>query len=120
MLYKNINFSQFCDAFRDAGREDQFTYEAKSVLFDYLDTTGETSELDVVAICCEYTESDYTSIIEECGFEDAFDYDTNEYPTLEDFVQDNDEEVNSKLTELLNKQTLVVGEVCGGLIYVDF
>ena len=53
MLYKYINFSEFCDAFYKAGREDQFTYEVKS-----------------------------------------------------------------KLTELLNEQTLVVGEVCGGLVYV--
>ena len=54
------NVYQFREAFRLAGRMDQFSYEGLEVLFDYLDTLsediGEPIELDVVALCCEYYE----------------------------------------------------------------
>ena len=53
-------------AFVDAGRKDQFTYEAIGLLFDYFedyeDSTGEEIELDVVAICCDYSEDTVTDI----------------------------------------------------------
>ena len=59
-MKQNINFSQFCDAFKDHERENQFSYEGKRALFDYLENyeeeTGTELNLDVVAFCCEYTE----------------------------------------------------------------
>jgi hypothetical protein len=52
--------SSFRDEFRACGRADQFSYEALGLLFDYLEAyemdTGEEIELDVVSICCDYTE----------------------------------------------------------------
>ena len=55
-----VNFSQFCDAFNSMGRENQFSYEGKKALFDYLeqyeDDTGEEIELDIIALCCDYSE----------------------------------------------------------------
>lgn len=55
-----INFSQFCDAFRDKERKNQFSYEGKKALFDYLENyeqdTNTEIELDIIALCCEYTE----------------------------------------------------------------
>ena len=55
-----IGFSQFCDGFRDHNRDNNFTYEGKRALFDYLEDyeegTGEDVEFDVIALCCEYTE----------------------------------------------------------------
>lgn len=59
-MYKEINFSDFCDEFKGGQYENQFTYEGKRALFDYLEeyeeNTGERIELDIVAICCDYTE----------------------------------------------------------------
>jgi hypothetical protein len=60
-MYQTINTaSNFRDEFRHAGRKDQFSYEALGLLFDYLEAyemdTGEEIELDVVSICCDYTE----------------------------------------------------------------
>lgn len=50
----------FEDAFRGHGRENQFSYEGKKALYEYLedlgDDIGEEIELDVIALCCEYTE----------------------------------------------------------------
>lgn len=56
----DINFSSFCDAFRDMGREEQFSYDGKSALFDYVkdyeEATGTEVNLDIIALCCEYSE----------------------------------------------------------------
>ena len=72
-IKQTINFSQFCDSFSES-RTNQFTYEGKRALFEYLeqysDDTGEDVELDIIALCCEYTEyenmeelqKNYTSI----------------------------------------------------------
>jgi hypothetical protein len=72
-MYKRATFSDFLDAFRHAGREDQFSYQAKEALFEYLEDfeeeTGEPYELDVIALCCEFQESDIDEIIEENGLD---------------------------------------------------
>lgn len=55
-----INFSQFVDAFARMDRADNFSYEGKKALFNYLEQyeedTGSEIELDIIALCCEYTE----------------------------------------------------------------
>jgi len=59
-LIETVSESRFIDAFRDAGRAEQFSYEAKVALFNYFEQLsedlGEPIEFDVIAICCEYTE----------------------------------------------------------------
>jgi hypothetical protein len=58
-MKQSVNFTDFIDAFRDHGRGTQFTYEGLRALFGYLedleDDIGET-ELDVIALCCDYQE----------------------------------------------------------------
>lgn len=55
-----VNFSDFCDRFAAMDRNEQFSYDGKRALFDYLEeyeeSTGQEIELDVIALCCEYTE----------------------------------------------------------------
>jgi hypothetical protein len=64
MLVEYVNFSRFADRFHSMGRGDQFSYAGLRVLFDYLeeiaDCSPEPIELDVIAICCDFTE--YSSI----------------------------------------------------------
>lgn len=78
-MKQTINLSQFCDAFKDMGREEQFSYEGKKALFDYIEeieeNTGEEIELDVIALCCEFTE--YKDLKELQGY-------YNEIETMED------------------------------------
>ena len=65
-MYQTINFSQFCDAFRAHDRNEQFSYEAKRIIFDYLEQLEEDTggiELDVVGICCEWAEMDADEVI---------------------------------------------------------
>ena len=59
-MYKTITLHDFNKAFVDMGRENNFTYEARQAFFEYLEQleqdTGTPIELDVIALCCEYTE----------------------------------------------------------------
>jgi len=56
----NVTFGDFCDAFRDMNRNENFTYEGKKALFEYLEEYEEDCdmefELDVIALCCDYSE----------------------------------------------------------------
>ena len=79
-MKQSIGFCQFTDAFRDYGREDDFSYEGLKALFEYFEQWGEDCgeeiELDVVAICCEFTE--YEDLEEFHG-----NYSTEDYPDLD-------------------------------------
>ena len=62
MLVKEVTFYDFLEEFKNYGREDQFSYEGKKALFDYLEELsedmGEPIEVDIVGICCDFTEYD--------------------------------------------------------------
>lgn len=73
-MKQTINQHQFINAFRDHERErtEQFSREALCLLFEHFEAleqdTGKEIELDVIAICCEYSESTVSDLL--------FDYDT--------------------------------------------
>ena len=91
MIKKTINFSQFCDSFSDTYK-DNFTYDGKRALFDYLeqlsDDIGEDIELDPIALCCEYTE--YSDLY-EAVYEYSTDFKEGELDeeTAREWLQDN-------------------------------
>ena len=105
------NVYQFREAFRLAGRSDQFSYEGLEVLFDYLDElsedTGEPIELDVVALCCEYYESSVEELIDNYNI-DVSDADGDE------------DEIKTIVEEYLQDNTSVCGEVSDGFVYAAF
>ena len=109
-MKQSVNLYQFREAFRLVGREDQFTYEGLEVLFDYLeeyeDSTGEEIELDVIALCCEYSEDSYEVIA------DNYSIDTSQAT--------DPEEVREIVREFLERHTQVCGKVDGGLVYQQF
>lgn len=106
------NVHQFREAFRIAGRMDQFSYEGLEVLFDYLDNlsedTGEPIELDVVALCCEYYESSIEELI------DNYDID------LSGVDEDDPDSIIDVVREYLEDNTSVCGQVDGWFIYAAF
>ena len=61
-MKRTINEHDFVDAFQCTDYQNQFSYEGKVALYEYLteleDSSGFEMELDVIAICCEYTEYD--------------------------------------------------------------
>ena len=87
-MFRSVNFSIFCDSFRICDRQDQFTYSGKRVLFDYLEQyeedTGESIELDVIALCCDYVESTHDEVIRDY----SLDKDTTEEEIIE-WLEDN-------------------------------
>ena len=112
-MIQSINSYDFERAFVQMGRGDQFSYEGKKALFDYLeqyeDDTGEQVELDVIALCCEYSEHDSAmDCINDLGYSD--------FETDED--EDEDEQEESAL-DFLRDNTSVI-EFNGGIIIQGF
>ena len=60
MLVKTVSFNDFLEEFKEYGREEQFTYEGKRALYNYLnefsEDIGEPIELDVIGLCSDFTE----------------------------------------------------------------
>jgi hypothetical protein len=114
----NVNFSAFCDAFRDMDRNDQYTYEGKRALYDYLIELEESYdmeiELDVIAICCDFTE--YSNADEAAS--EYFDYEGMTYGD-EGEELDTPEEVEEKAIEYLQDRTSVI-PFDSGIIIQDF
>ena len=59
-MKQTISKNEFIEAFKRAGRGEQFSREALSEIFDWITSveqdTGEETELDVVEVCCNWTE----------------------------------------------------------------
>ena len=65
----DIGFNQFCDQFLYKNRENNFSYEGKRVLFDYLEDTYDGEyDLDVVELCCAYSEDSIENVLENNYF----------------------------------------------------
>ena len=60
-MIQTITEAQFRQAFHDYGREEQFSHEALGLIFNWFEQfeqdTGEPYDLDVIAICCDISES---------------------------------------------------------------
>jgi hypothetical protein len=100
--------SQFRDQFRQCGRANQFSYEALGLLFEYLNDCGSDIELDVVAICCEFSEEswqDIASYYSIRGF-DACEDEDSQMAAVRSYLEDN---------------TSIVGETStGSFVFVQF
>ena len=55
-MKKTINFYDFEQAFRDYDRIDNFSREGLQTLFNYLEDANPELELDVIAICCDFSQ----------------------------------------------------------------
>ena len=111
-MIQTINKSNFIDAFKTWDTyANNFTYEGLGLLFDYFeqleDDTGEQLELDVVAICCDYSEDTYQQII------DNYDIDVSDCDNDELLIKD-------AVMVYLVRNTSVVGETNNCIIYQQF
>ena len=119
-MKQSIGFCGFCDAFRDMDRNENFSYEGKRILFDYLEeyeeSCGEEIELDVIALCCEYSEDDAEDIAANYMFYKAHGESAEllEFKTL-----DRDEQIE-QAREYLEDNTIVCGEHDGVFVYAQF
>lgn len=104
-MKQTISKQHFVNEFADCNRSENFSREAREMLFDYFEeyeeSTGEEVELDVIAICCEYEENDY-------------EYIAGQYSELEDDATEED------VIEYLENNTQYIGKTSSGLLYAKF
>lgn len=105
-----VTLHDFREAFRTMGRNDQFTHEGLEVLFEFLEDmerdTGEETELDVVALCCDFYESSPQEVAESYGVD------------LSECADD--EERMETVREYLDGETMVAGTTSVSIIYQAF
>jgi hypothetical protein len=94
--------------FHQMGRGDQFSYDGLRVLFEFLeeyeDSTGSEVELDVIALCCEYSEETPEDVAKNYGIK----------------LEDDGNELNNVL-DWLHDQTIVCGVTKDGfIVYQQF
>ena len=110
-MYKSINtVSAFRDEFAYCGRKEQFSYDALGLLFDYLEE-AEYQEIDVVALCCSYSEDTPESIAEN------YDIDLNSdgMCSASAYGLERIKDANlEQILQYLNDNTSVVGVTDGG------
>ena len=104
-----ISKYDFERAFIDADRKENFSYEGLGLLFDYFEeyeeSTGEEIELDVISICCEYSEDTIEDI-------------ANNYRI--DLTDVEEEDQIEYMRDYLESHTTLVGETSTGFVYVCF
>ena len=84
MIVNYVSKSDFRDEFTKMNRENQFSYKGLNALYDYIEEYYQEAdkpyELDVIELCCDFTE--YDSLEE-------FNKDYNrEYENIDDIVDD--------------------------------
>lgn len=109
-IVETANLYRFRNAFIRMDRKENFSYEGLEILFDYLENLSDDIEkpieLDVIAICCDYSEGSVKEII------DNYDLD----------ISPDDNDAMEQLLEYLNENTSVCGadEDKGIIVYANF
>lgn len=101
-----VSLHDFREAFRSI-RPDNFSHEGLEVLFDYMEDcerdTGEEYELDVIALCCDFSEDEDEDIANN------FSIDLSECEDADD--------IHEAVREYLMDEGIDIGEVSGGFVY---
>jgi len=100
-MKQTINLAKFRDAFHQADRGTQFSYEGLEVLFNYLEEIDPDYELDVIGICCDFSEGLWQHI--------ASDY------SIKIDENENEDEQAEQVRQYLEDEGVLVGEVSGGI-----
>lgn len=110
-MIQTVNNTDFHDAFNAMDRGNQFSYEALNLIYEYLEELeedmGKPIELDVIAICCEYSEEPWQDLIE------SYDIDLSDWETDEDRKQAVIDYINE------NSQYLGITD-SGSIVYQQF
>ena len=100
---------EFYNAFQQS-RPDNFNRDGLEALYTYLEELsedlGENIELDVIALCCDYTQDDYASILNN------FDIDIADC--------EDEDEIQQAVVEYLESQTQVIYSDNETVLYQQF
>ncbi len=100
-----LDFNDFRDAFRTYNRLDNFSREGLELLFDFCEECDPDMEMDVIALCCEYSEDTPEDIAQNYSID------------IEDMDED---EILEAVRDYLNDNTTLVGETSTGFVYAIF
>jgi hypothetical protein len=104
-MKQTINLSQFRDQFQ-AIRPDNFSYEGLEILYDFVEEMIPDYDLDVIALCCDYSEASIKELI------DSFDID------LEGVEP---EEIDGAVLDYINDHSIVLGVTYdGSIVFQNF
>ena len=110
-IVQTTSFYEFRSAFEDMGRDNKFTYAGLRGLFEYLDElseeTGEPIELDVIAICCDYSEETFEDVANNYGI------DLSE-------CEDDDDAIRETVLDYLTDHTVVAWSDDDTVVYAAF
>lgn len=106
----NVSKYDFRKAFRTMGRQDQFTYDALGLLFDWFEEFDEAcdteTKLDVIAVCCEFNEESWSDIADNYRIDLSGCY--------------SDDESQQVVEEYLLENTSIVGNTSDAIVYAAF
>ena len=109
-----VNQSDFVSAFKsNSERKDQFSYGALCALFEHYDEieqhTGDEIELDVVAICCDWTE--YATALEAAQ---AYGWKPDNH------IAEDGNECDGEAMQFLSDSTQVIELKGGSVVVLNF
>lgn len=108
-IKQNASLHAIASMFDDMGRKDNFSLQALGAIMDYLEETSEDGsiDLDVIAICCDFTESSYEDVVADYSLESGkgFDFDNGDLGVI--------------LTEV-REHTWAVHLDNGNILYINF
>jgi hypothetical protein len=114
-MKQTITYNDFVDAFSNYGRMDNFSLDGLKVLFDWLvemeqdqGVAGEM-ELDVIAICCEFSEATPDEIA------DNYSINISECSNLI-----GSDDVHITVLEYMREHTSVCGQTDRTIVYQDW
>ena len=102
-MKQTISASDFMQAFQNYNRYEQFGYQALNILFEYFEDVNPDMELDVIAICCDYS---YDGVMEIAN---NYNIDLSDCAEAEDQCD--------TVREWLNEHTSIIGETDTGFVY---
>ena len=113
MVYSQVSFSEFYDSFHKAGRGKQFSYDGLQAIYEFYDSLSddinEAYELDVIGICCEWSEMSIDEILESYNILD--DDELNEL---------DEDEIRSKVINFLDGTTTYYELDNGSIVIQQF
>ncbi len=101
-MHITVTNSVFHDQFRACGRTANFSHGALDILFNYLDEYDDL-ELDVIGICCDYSEESADKVIASYRLTVEEGHDPKEV-----------------VREYLEYHTALIGETPSGFVYLNF